>query len=96
MAVVPGALMLAAIGLERLESGLCDEALTTTDTVDVLRQTQADDMLTAGRGAAPEALTGAAQRRAAVADERIRTVHRLYRHSGANPQFHATHHANRV
>jgi hypothetical protein len=56
VACVPGLLMLAALGLGRLEKELVRESITTTDVDEFLEQAQAMDMHTLAREGMPEAL----------------------------------------
>lgn len=56
VACVPGLLMLAALGLGRLESELARESITSTDVDEFLEQAQAMDMHTLAREGMPEAL----------------------------------------
>ncbi|BBY24147.1 hypothetical protein [Mycobacterium stomatepiae] len=56
VACVPGLLMLAALGLGRLEKELARESITSTDVDEFLEQAQAMDMHTLAREGMPEAL----------------------------------------
>jgi hypothetical protein len=56
VACVPGLLMLAALGLGRLEKELARESITATDVDEFLEQAQAMDMHTLAREGMPEAL----------------------------------------
>ncbi len=56
VACVPGLLMLAALGLGRLENELVHESVSTTDVAALLEQAEALDMRTLAREGMPEAL----------------------------------------
>ncbi|MGA7055545.1 MAG: hypothetical protein WBZ37_30660 [Mycobacterium sp.] len=56
VACVPGLLMLAALGLGRLEKELAHDSVTATDVVAVNDQAEAMDMRTLAREGMPEAL----------------------------------------
>ncbi|MGH3961211.1 hypothetical protein [Mycobacterium sp.] len=56
VAFVPGLLMLATFGLQRLESGLVDATLTARDVAKFLQQAEPDDMRMLAREGMPEAL----------------------------------------
>jgi hypothetical protein len=56
VACVPGLLMLAALGLGRLEKELAHESVTPTDVAVFLEQAEALDMRTLAREGMPEAL----------------------------------------
>jgi|ERR1700722_14024593 hypothetical protein len=56
VACVPGLLMLAALGLGRLEKELAHESVTATDVAAFLEQAEALDMRTLAREGMPEAL----------------------------------------
>jgi hypothetical protein len=58
VAFIPGLLMLATFGLERLESGLDRDTVSATDVAEFLEQAQADDVRTLARDGMPEALDG--------------------------------------
>ena len=53
---VPGLLMLAALGLGRLEKELADDTVTATDVDDFLERAEAVDVHTLAREGLPEAL----------------------------------------
>jgi hypothetical protein len=118
VACVPGLLMLAALGLGRLEKELARESITATDVDEFLEQAQALDMHTLAREGMPEALEYLHLRQAQQlalppprggrhrAESMLGTDFtepparplpmRIHAHSGANPQFGATRHVNRV
>ena len=56
VACVPGLLMLAALGLGRLERELAHDSVTATDVAAFLEQAEAMDMRTLAREGMPEAL----------------------------------------
>jgi len=56
VACVPGLLMLAALGLGRLEKELAHESVAATDVAAFLEQAEALDMRTLAREGMPEAL----------------------------------------
>jgi hypothetical protein len=108
VAFIPGLLMLATFGLERLESGLDRDTVSATDVAEFLEQAQADDVRTLARDGMPEALECMHRRR----NERDSTVEvartpitgddwpnlptPLYAYNSANPEFQPSRHANRV
>jgi hypothetical protein len=55
VAFIPGLLMLAAFGLERLEAGLENDAITASDVTDFRRQAEPVDVRTLARDGMPEA-----------------------------------------
>jgi hypothetical protein len=56
VAFIPGLLMLATFGLERLESGLERNTVSATDVAEFLEQADADELGTLARDGMPEAL----------------------------------------
>jgi hypothetical protein len=56
VAFIPGLLMLATFGLERLESGLVENTLTASDVAEFLDQAEPIDVHTLAREGMPEAL----------------------------------------
>jgi hypothetical protein len=64
VAFVPGLLMLATLGLGRLERGLAHDTVTATDVAEFLQQAEAVDMRTLAREGMPEALNDLHRRRA--------------------------------
>ena len=106
VAFIPGLLMLATFGLERLESGLDRDTVSATDVAEFLEQAQADDVRTLARDGMPAALDCMHRRLHERESPLIaRTDHRarwpnlptpLYVHNGANPEFQPSRHANRV
>lgn len=102
--------MLAAVGLERVETGLTDDTVTAADVAEFLEQAEAHDMSALVRGGMGEALDGLHRRRAERIDTALEWVApaprpdvaeravpaRWHAHSRANPQFHPPRQANRV
>jgi hypothetical protein len=108
---VPGLLMLATFGLERLETSLVRDTFSATDVAEFLKQAQADDVRTLARDGMPEALDCMHRRlhEHGSAPEPVRTVRAvgvvsdlpnlptpLYAYNSANPGFQPSWHANRV
>jgi hypothetical protein len=58
VAFIPGLLMLATFGLQRLEAGLENDTLTASDVAEFLEQAEPGDMRTLAREGMPEALDG--------------------------------------
>lgn len=56
MAFVPALMMLATLGLGRLEANLANDTVTARDVADFLEQAEADDVSTLAREGMPEAL----------------------------------------
>jgi hypothetical protein len=105
VALIPGLLMLATFGLERLESGLHRDTVSATDVAKFLEQAEAADVDTLARDGMSRALDSLNQR----LHERESTSNglsaggsapglptRLYVHQRSNPEFQPTWHANRV
>ena len=81
--LIPGLLMLATLGLERLESTLHRGYVDAADVAEFLAQAEPRDMRTLARDGMPEALDCLRRRRVSV-------------HAMANPQFRQTRHADSV
>lgn len=105
VALIPGLLMLATLGLERLESSLHRDVLSPSDVAAFLDQAEASDVDTLARDGMDHALHGLHRR----LDERDSAtgglaVHnqapglptRQYFEHAANPEFQQTRHANPV
>jgi hypothetical protein len=105
VALIPGLLMLATFGLQRLESGLHEDTVSATDVVRFLEQAEADDVDTLARDGMSRALDSLQQR----LDEQQWPLDpqtgpldmsslptRVYVHHRSNPEFQPTRHANRV
>jgi hypothetical protein len=104
-AFIPGLLMLATFGLQRLESSLDDDTVSASDVAEFLEQAEADDVGTLAREGMGRALDGLHQRLGerdwpldggSGAVEVASLPTRLYVHHGSNPEFQPTRHANRV
>jgi hypothetical protein len=87
VALVPGLLMLATFGLDRLEGRLNHEAVGATEVAEFLAQARPGDMRTLARDGMPEALDCFQRRR--LRDAQPMRVK-------ANPQFRQTRHADSV
>ena len=61
-AFIPGLLMLATFGLQRLESSLDDDTVSASDVAEFLEQAEADDVNTLAREGMGPALDGLHQR----------------------------------
>jgi hypothetical protein len=108
VAFIPGLLMLATFGLERLETGLDRDTVSAADVADFLAQAQADEVLTLAIEGMPEALDCMHRRlqervsideppRAHITVDDWPTLPTpLYAYEGANPEFRPSRHANRV
>jgi hypothetical protein len=81
--LIPGVLMLATLGLERLESTLNRSCVGAADVAEFLAQAEPRDMRALARDGMPEALVSLRRRRLDV-------------HAMANPQFRPTRHADSV
>ncbi len=69
MAFIPGLLMLATFGLERLEAGLAKNTLSASDVAEFLEQAEPIDVGTLAREGMPEALDCLHRRIGRLADE---------------------------
>jgi hypothetical protein len=105
VALIPGLLMLAAFGLERLETGLNRDTVSATDVAEFLEQAEADDVNTLARDGMSRAMDSLHQRlhdRASAHDGRPAGAEaaglptRVYVHRAVNTEFQPTPHANRV
>jgi hypothetical protein len=104
-ALIPGLLMLATFGLQRLESSLDDDTVSASDVAEFLEQAEADDVNTLAREGMGRALDSLHQRlgeRDSPLDdgtgvrEMASLPNRLVVHHESNPEFRPTRHANRV
>jgi hypothetical protein len=104
-AFIPGLLMLATFGLQRLESSLDDDTVSASDVAEFLEQAEPDDVDTLAREGMGRALDGLHQRLGerdwpldggTGAGDMSSLPTRLYVHHGSNPEFQPTRHANRV
>jgi hypothetical protein len=101
VALIPGLLMLATFGLERLERTLNRGCVGAAEVAEFLAQAQPADMRTLARDGMPEALDCFRQRRTGVVEppQRVAMHPRTYSqpvHAMANPQFRPTRHADSV
>jgi hypothetical protein len=105
VALIPGLLMLATFGLERLETGLNRGTVSATDVAKFLEQAEDDDVSTLAREGMSHALDRLNQRlhaqESANNGRPIGAVTpgspaRLYVHHAANTEFQGTPHAYRV
>jgi hypothetical protein len=105
VAFIPGLLMLATIGLGRLESALGCDPVSPSDVAEFLQQAEADDVDTLVRDGMGQALDNIHRRlheresAAAAVPVGAATAGlptRVYIHELANPGFQPTRHANRV
>lgn len=101
VAFIPGLLMLATFGLDRLEAGLSDEAVSADDVAEFLQQARAESVRRAVPVPKLEPPTTPTQRdRRFLSDPRTdfgpTLPTRVYVHHGANPQFQPTRQADRV
>jgi hypothetical protein len=105
VALIPGLLMLATFGLERLESGLRRDTVSATDVAKFLEQAEAADVDTLARDGMSRALDSLNQRlheRESVSNGSPTSAPapglptRRYVHHRPNPEFQPTPHANRV
>jgi hypothetical protein len=105
VAFIPGLLMLATFGLERLESGLDRDTVSATDVAEFLDQARADDVDTLARDGLTEALDslhrrlhnrGSALGAISVGSDAPRLPKRPYVHHRGNPEFQPSRHADRV
>jgi hypothetical protein len=97
VALIPGLLMLATFGLERLESGLNRDTVSAADVAEFLQQAEAADVDALARDGMDRALVGLQRRirdREPVEMSSLPT--RLYVHHRPNPEFQPTPHANPV
>ena len=105
---IPGLLMLATFGLQRIESGLDRDTVSAADVAEFLEQAQADDVHTLARDGMPEALDGMHRRlsdrvpdaevaKAYITDDEWSDLPTpLYAYNRANPEFQPSRHANPV
>jgi hypothetical protein len=74
VAFIPGLLMLATFGLERLEAGLEKDTVTASDVAEFLEQAEPIDVRTLLREGMPEALDGLHRRMGRIGDESPRRL----------------------
>jgi hypothetical protein len=95
VAFIPGLLMLATFGLERLESRLNRDAVQASDVAEFLERAEPRDVSTLARDGMPEALDCFYRRRTEAAKHPALAA-RGHDQGRSNPQFHATRHADPV
>ena len=105
---IPGLLMLATFGLQRLESGLDSDTFSATDVAEFLEHARADDVRTLAQEGMPEALDGMHRRlqervyeleiaKLYIADDEWSNLPTpRYADNLANTEFQQSPHANRV
>ena len=86
--LIPGLLMLATFGLQRVESRLNNECVGAADVAEFLAQARPGDMRTLARDGMSEALDCFQRRRMRPADQPVPAM--------ANPQFRPSRHADSV
>ncbi len=91
VALIPGLLMLATLGLERVEASLRRDAISATDVAEFLNQAEAGDVETLAGGGMNGALHGMQRR----LDDWDLPTHQDFP-DRANPEFQQTRHANPV
>jgi hypothetical protein len=101
VSLIPGLLMLATFGLERLESSLNAGAVGAAEVAEFLAQAQPGDMRTLARDGMPEALDCFRRRRMRGLEEPLGVAnysraHSRPVHAMANPQFRQTRHVDSV
>ena len=101
VALIPGLLMLATFGLERLESSLDRGAVGAAEVAEFLAQAQPGDMRTLARDGMPEALDCIRRRRMRALEEPLAVANYSRAYSRpvpamANPQFRQTRRADSV
>jgi hypothetical protein len=108
VAFIPGLLMLATFGLQRIESGLDSDTVSATDVAEFLEQARAADVRTLARDGMPEALDGMHRRlQERISEPEVATSYvidddwsnlpiPLYVDNVANTEFQPSRHANRV
>ncbi|MEZ0341694.1 hypothetical protein ACAG25_17135 [Mycobacterium sp. pV006] len=109
VALIPGLLMLATFGLDRVEAGLRQDMFSAADVAELLGHAEAVDVDTLARDGIDSALHGAAQRRderdsatgglsTVTPAEGLPTREYFQHHTGhvGNPGFQQTRHANTV
>ncbi|QZT62444.1 hypothetical protein JN085_26805 [Mycolicibacterium austroafricanum] len=105
VALIPGLLMLATFGLERVESGLGRDTVTPSDVDEFLEQARAGGAPTPARDGsdrAPQAVDRRPGERDAPHASLVTTITaqglptREYLHQLSNTEFRQTRHADRV
>jgi hypothetical protein len=93
--LIPGLLMLATFGLQRVESRLNRGCVEATDVAEFLASARPADMRTLARNGMPEALNSFQGRRTRAVAPHPRTPAQPA-HATANPQFRPSRHADSV
>lgn len=108
VAFIPGLLMLATFGLERLEEGLDRDTVSATDVAEFLEQARVDDVRTLARDGMPTALDSMHRRQrervsqfevarpGGTEDEWPNLPTPLHSDNWPNTEFQPSRHANRV
>lgn len=97
VAFVPGLLMLATFGLQRVESRLGGDCVGAVDVAEFLAEARPSEMTTLAREGMAEALDCFQRRRLGRIDPaRELANHRRPVAAGANPQFRQPRHADSV
>jgi hypothetical protein len=101
VAFIPGLLMLATFGLDRLEAGLDEGTVSQTDVAEILEQAKADSarMPIAAYDTGPLStlpLREARYDECPLAEPASGLPTRVYVHHRPNPQFQATRQPDRV
>ena len=89
VAFIPGLLMLATLGLERLESRLNSDTLMATDIAEFLQQAQPGDVRTLAREGMPEALDCFHRRRLERIEPSMEAVMEAANNGGSLARTHA-------
>jgi hypothetical protein len=108
VALIPGLLMLATVGLQRLESRLDPNTVSSTDVAKFFEHAEPSDVSTLARDGMSRALDGLWRRQhgqqpaAAPVATATASAHgaglptRLHAHHASKTEFQPTRHANRV
>jgi hypothetical protein len=105
VALIPGLLMMATFALERLETSLSRDTVSSSDVAAFLEQAEADDVNALARDGMSHAIDRQHRRlngQTSKQDDRIPDAaiaglpRRVYVHSGMNPEFQRTRQPNRV
>jgi hypothetical protein len=103
--LIPGLLMVATLGLQRLESGLHRGTVSATDVAKFFEQAEPSDVDTLARDGMSRALDGQRQRQhiehpiasgSLAAHRATGLPARRYPQHGLNPGFQPSRHADRV
>ncbi|MGV0851297.1 hypothetical protein ABQF03_13850 [Mycolicibacterium phlei] len=98
--LIPGLLMVATFGLQRVEAGLDRDTVSAGDVARFLRHAQPSDVHRLARDGMGGALEGMRPRQpirpSARSGRNEGLPTRIYTHNGVNPEFRQTRHADRV